>query len=123
IDKFLKNSPDVEITVKEGYSGTLTESVISGQLDAAIINRVRGQSGVLAHPVVNERLCAIVGASSKFNATRPVKVSQIADMKLILPTSQNGLRALINKQAQPDGVILKPAVALDGLLAIVDLVR
>jgi LysR family nitrogen assimilation transcriptional regulator len=120
---FLVRYPDVEIVVKEGYSTALIESVMSGQLDAAFVNRIAEPSGILATPIVDERLCVIVGAASKFNPTRPVALAQISEMNLIVPTSQNGLRTLIDRQAQAQGVILKPRVALDGLLSIIDLVQ
>lgn len=123
VQHFLDESPDVEIIVREGYSANLIEGVMSGQLDAALVNRIRGHSGFLAQSVVNERLCVVVGASSSFKPTRPVTLAQVAEMNLILPTSQNGLRSLIDVQAQAQGINLKPRVALDGLLPLIDVVQ
>lgn len=120
---FLVKYPDVEIVVKEGYSTTLVELVMSGQLDAALVNRIAEPSGILATRIVDEQLCVIVGAASKFKPKQPVALSKISEMNLIVPTSQNGLRSLIDRQAQAQGVVLKPRVALDGLLSIIDLVQ
>jgi DNA-binding transcriptional LysR family regulator len=121
--KFLVKYPDVEIVVKEGYSATLMESVMSGQLDAAVVNRVAEPSGILATPIIDERLWVIVGAASTFNPKQRVTLAQISEMNLIVPTSENGLRSLIDRQAQAQGINLKPRVALDGLLPIIDLVQ
>ncbi len=123
IQNFLAKSPDVEIIVREGYSAELIADVSSGQLDAALVNRVSAQSSVLAQRVVDERLCLVVASSSKFNPTRPVTLAQVAEMNLILPTSRNGLRSLIDLQAQAQNVSLKPRVSLDGLLPIIDVVQ
>jgi DNA-binding transcriptional LysR family regulator len=120
---FIAGSPDVQITVKEGYTDGLIDSVISGQLDAALVNRVRAPVGVDADPVVNERLCAVISTSSKIKLKAPVTLRQLANMRLILPSAQNGLRALIDKQAQAHGFNLEPRVAIDGLLPIIDLVQ
>lgn len=120
---FILKYPEVDIVVKEGYSATLVEMVISGQLDAALVNHTAESSGVLATPIVDEQLCVIVGAASKFRPKQPVALSRISGMNLIVPTSQNGLRSLIDRQAQAQGVVLKPRIALDGLLSIIDLVR
>ncbi len=123
IQTFLEKYPDVEITIKEGYSDVLMESVISGQLDAALVNRIRVPSGIQAQPIIDERLCAVAGASSRINLKSPMTLKQIAEVNLILPTPQNGLRLLIDKQAQAHGIVLKPRVAIDGLLPIIDLVQ
>jgi LysR family nitrogen assimilation transcriptional regulator len=120
---FLVKYPDVEIVVKEGYSAILMESVMSGQLDAAIVNRIAEPSGIVVNPIIDERLCVIVGAGSKFHPKRPVSLAQISKMNLIVPTSENGLRSLIDRQAQAQGIHLKPRVALDGLIPIIDLVQ
>jgi DNA-binding transcriptional LysR family regulator len=123
VQQFLSQSPDVEIIVKEGYSGNLIEEVSTGQLDAALVNSIRGRSGLVVQPVLDERLCAVLGAHSSIRPKGPLTLAQIAGMKLILPTSQNGLRTLIDSQAQAQGVIFKPRVAVDGLLPLIDVVQ
>jgi len=123
IQSFRSSSPDVEITVKEGYSDVLIESVMSGHLDVALVNRVRSSSGFHAEPLISERLCAIVSAGSHTRLKAPVTLRQLADLNLILPTQQNGLRSLIDRQAQAHGINLQPRISVDGLLPIIDLVQ
>jgi len=123
IQSFLGHSPDVQITIKEGYTGGLVESVMSGQLDAALVNHVRVPSGLEITPVVQERLCAVVSAKGSATLKAPVTLRQLADMNLILPSTQNGLRFLIDKQAQAHGITLQPRVSIDGLMPIIDMVQ
>jgi len=123
IQSFLVKTPDVEIIVREGYSADLIAKVSSGQLDAALVNRINVSSSVRAQPVLDERLCVVVSSSSAFTPKRSVTLAQVAEMNLILPSSQNGLRALIDVQAQAQGIDLKPRVSLDGLLPIIEVVQ
>lgn len=122
-EAFIERAPDVQITVKEGYTDSLIESVIAGQLDAALVNRVRTPSGVDVDPVISERLCAVISSTSKITLKAPVTLRQLANMNLILPSAQNGLRSLIDKQAQAHGFNLEPRIAIDGLIPIIDLVH
>ena len=120
---FLERSPDVQITIKEGYTGGLVESVMSGQLDAALLNHVRVPNGLDIMPVIKERLCAVVSAKGTSLLKAPVTLRQLANMNLILPSTQNGLRFLIDKQAQAHGISLQPRVSIDGLMPIIDLIQ
>lgn len=119
--EFSDRHPKVELSLTDGFSGTLTDAVSVGQLDAAIINKPRRSLALMTEPIAEEDLLLVTGPNF---APMPdsVPFKQLADIKLVLPSRRHGLRGILESFAEAEDVMLQPSVELDSISAILILV-
>jgi len=113
--------PKVELSLTDGFSGTLTDAVSVGQLDAAIINKPRRSLALNSEPIAEEELLLVTGPLHAALA-ETVPFRELAHLKLVLPTRQHGLRGIIESFGQAEDVSLAPGVEIDSISAILKLV-
>lgn len=119
--EFSADHPQVELSLTDGFSGTLTDAVSIGQLDAAIINKPRRPVALTMEPIGEEDLMLVTGALH-VNMPEAVAFSHVSSLKLVLPTRQHGLRGIIESFGQAENVSLMPTVEIDSISAILELV-
>lgn len=120
--EFSGRHPKVELSLTDGFSGTLTDAVAVGQLDAAVINKPRRPLTLTTSFIAEEAVELVTGPA---HAEQPATLSlrDVANLKLALPTRQHGLRGILESFAQAEDIRLEPAVEIDAIGAIVKLVR
>jgi DNA-binding transcriptional LysR family regulator len=122
LKEFSARHPKVELSLTNGFSATLTDAVSIGQLDAAIINKPRRPLALSSAPIAREDLLLVTGSAHPRMA-KNVPFARLAELKLVLPTRQHGLRGIIESFAQAEDVALAPSVEIDSISAILRLVR
>jgi len=125
VDSILEFSPahpKVELSMTDGFSGDLIDAVAVGKLDAAVVNKPRRPLTLKTETIAEEDLLLVTGPA---HAEVPASLgfSELAGFKLVFPTRQHGLRAIIESFAQAEDVDLRPSVQIDSISAIVKLVR
>ncbi len=113
--------PRVELSLTDGFSGTLADAVAVGQLDAAVINKPRRALSLNTEAIGEEDMLLVAGPQ---HAPLPPKLrfKDAAGLKLVLPTRQHGLRGILESFAEAQGVALAPGVEIDAISAILKLV-
>lgn len=119
--EFSERHPKVELSLTDGFSGTLTDAVSVGQLDAAIINKTRHSFALMSEPIAEEDLLLVTGAAFA-PLPESVPFRELADMKLVLPSRRHGLRGIFESFAEAEDVVLQPSLELDSISAILHLV-
>jgi LysR family nitrogen assimilation transcriptional regulator len=125
LSDFATRYPNVDVTVAEGYSRTLTDWVSGGQLDAAIINKPRGNLSLNIEPIVEEDMMLVTSALHPVRLPPRLTLKEIPSLKLalVLPTRFHGLRAILDSFARHEDVELEPALQVDSLEATIKLVE
>lgn len=116
--------PEVRLHLVESLSGNLTSMLRARQLDLAVLFQAdRGQRWSVL-PVLEERLFLIArpGLAGLPDRER-VEVGALADLPLILPSNQHGLRALLNAASSRGRYALNVVAEIDGLAVLMDAVR
>jgi len=117
--------PNLGVTVADGYSTTLADWVLGGQLDAAIINKPRRSLALNIEHIVDEELVFVTG--TRHSATIPDRLTlkQIPSLglALVLPTPSHGLRSVVDNLAAHEGVDLNPSFEVDALVTTLKLVE
>jgi len=111
LSAFHRAHPRVAITLVEGSSDRLIESVRTGATDLALV----GAAGVAPPvvdglPVVSERLVAAVPVGHPLSARRQVTLAEISTYPIICPPVGTGIRAVFDLACAADG--LRPDIAL-----------
>jgi len=106
--------PTLKLVIQEAPNGTLQDWVIRGLVGVAIVETVLPRMPRL--PLgSSERLAAIVHTRHQLLPPGPVTLSDLARLKLALPTNRFGLRQLLDSAAEQHGIRLRPYMEIDAL--------
>lgn len=107
----------VTLNVVEAYSGDLASLMRGGRLDAALTYRPTSPEGLDILDLFSERLVLVTSYSgAKLEAPR--QLSDISQLKLILPSEIHELRRIIDRVYRARAIALKPELELDSLGAV-----
>jgi len=122
VAEFTRAHPHVTLALTEGFSDALCDAVAAGQLDAAIINQPRRKLALRSETLVSEDILLLTGPQHPALPSR-IPFRQAAALRLILPTRQHGLRGILESFAQTEGVDLSPALEVDSVNGILQLIE
>jgi DNA-binding transcriptional LysR family regulator len=123
LEVFCERYPAVSIRVTGGYTTDFLEMLQIGQLDIAMVNRSRGKVGLPAIPMMREDFVMISAPGTMIADREGISLKTAATMRLIIPSTRHGLRTILDEAAHDIGVRLEPALELDELKTIEELVQ
>lgn len=113
-----KAYPDIELSICEGYSETMLEWVLAGQLDLAIVNaRQRGGAPPMQH-ILDEEMMLAHATSADWTLPKQVSFAAVRKLDLVIPSRRHGLRRILDETAANAGFALSPRLEMDTLPAI-----
>lgn len=122
LSEFCDQNPDIRLTVHEGYSAHLVEWLVDGKLDLAILSEFEEEKRLNYQKLATEELLLV---ASKDSAIRGpvVRCADIQHLKLVLPSSQNLTRILIDNELDGAGLKLTATMEVDSLAVVFGLIR
>lgn len=122
---FSEKYPNLGVTVADGYSKTLADWVLGGQIDAAIINKPRRNLALNMEHVVDEDLVLVTRAGHPAAIPARLTLKQIPSLglTLVLPTTHHGLRGIVDSFAAHENADLTPGFEVDSLVTTLKLVE
>ena len=115
--------PNVAVRVVEGLSGTLAEWVMSDEVDFAICNRPAATHGLSLRLLMTDRLVLVSARNS--NTRRPFApctLSEVADLKLVLPSPNHFLRHSLDHHIDRGDFLPATTLEIDGQSATLQFV-
>lgn len=122
LQHFVPAHPDVELHIVEAYSGTLTEQVLSDQLDFAIVPAFEGRVGLKSRLILRDREVLISARTSPFKPLAPVRLADCAQLKIVVPGPDNVRRRNLQVYFQSNGVAIERMIEMDAMMATFDFV-
>jgi len=122
LTEFCTQNPDVRLTVHEGYSAHLVEWLVEGKLDLAVLSEFEEERRLRYQRLVTEELLLVANINSKIAGPK-VKCADIQDLRLVLPSSQNLTRILIDNELERAGLKLTATMEVDSLAVVFGLIR
>jgi DNA-binding transcriptional LysR family regulator len=119
---FREQNPDVRLVIQEGYSANLVEWLVNGELDFAVLTIMEGEKRLRYQQFATEELMFVTSPGTDLPGTE-VHGVDVAEFKLILPSSQNLIRILLDATFEDIGVPLQPAMEVDSLATVFQLVH
>ena len=109
--------PQVRLKIVVAYSDFLKEWLQSGRLDVAILFGDKPESGLTKRELLDEQLVFVTSASA---TALPKKLSlqRVAQWPLVLPSSEHGLRRIIEGAYAPLGLTLDVVAEIDSLSSV-----
>jgi LysR family nitrogen assimilation transcriptional regulator len=127
LPEYLGAHPYVDVRLAEAYSGTLTDWVVSGEVQVAIVTKPPVHLGLETTHFFRDRLVLVTrasGTTQKGRRPRRRSASELQKLKLILPSPRHSLRQVIEAAAVRLGTAeAGRIVEIDGMLGTLELVR
>jgi DNA-binding transcriptional LysR family regulator len=121
---FCEQRPLVDLHIRAGYSGAVTEDVVGGLADFGIVAGDVVASAVERVDLRRESLYVIVPRDHALGETSaPVRLAQLRDVPLISPPRDSQTRLQIEGAAAAAGIHLRQAVLVPGFPEIIEYVR
>lgn len=118
---FRARMPEASLSISEGLSATMQESLIAGRLDVAVLYNAVPSPEVDTAPLLEEDLF-LVERRQAGSASRPIPLREIADKPLVIPRRPNSIRMLVETELANLGCHPQIALEIDAIPAILDLV-
>lgn len=116
--------PGIAIRCYEGYSRNLVDWLRHGVLDFAIVNTAVNDPRVKSRLLWTEHLVvAYAAGSAQPRGGGGMPAAALRDFKLVLPTKGNYLRTLMDTEIERFGIAIEPALELDSLATVLQLVH
>lgn len=116
--------PEVRLHMVEALSGHLTTMLHSRQLDLAVVFQTDTPHRWSVTPLLAEKLFVIASPQLAHRPTgTKVRLSQLAELPLILPSGSHGLRATLMAAFARARIMPHIVAEVDGLALLMDAVR
>jgi len=118
---FSRQMPEATISISEGLSAAMLESLVNGRLDVVLLYNARPSPDIEITPLQIEELF-LVQARAHNPACGAVRLRDLAALPLVIPSRPNAIRMRVESELAALGCSLRIALEIDGVSAILDLV-
>lgn len=115
---FHKKYPDVHVSATGGYTDELLELLRLSRLDLIIVNVAPKARSSAFEDILTEELMLIGAADTPLPLPAPVEVTQLSNLKLVIPSQRHGLRGIMDRVALDLGQVLQPRLEFDDIAAL-----
>lgn len=122
LDRFTREYPGVTIRLTEAYSGTLTESVLAGELDFALVPAAAPVQGLATELISRDREFLVSRQGKPDRHLTPVRLSDLEPLKLIVPGRGNARRNNLETYLETHGVRIARMLELDAMIGTLEMV-
>jgi len=123
LPRFAADHPQVKITLKEGYSDSLTTWVRTGELDFAVVIEPPGQRGLITQRLTKEALVMISGRAMGLTRWHPVNLVESPPLKLIAPLPSNSLRISLEHRIKSGELPVAELLEMDSVHGSIEFIR
>ena len=125
IREFRGRMPEATLSISEGLSVAMHESLAKGRLDIALLYNAAPSRDVEVTLLLEEDLFLVQrtdGATGAKRKPTPISLRDVAALPLVIPSRPNAIRMLVESEMASLGSRPKIALEIDGVAAILDLV-
>jgi LysR family nitrogen assimilation transcriptional regulator len=119
--EFRRLLPDATLSINEGLSKKMQESLLTGQLDIALLYNALPSPDIELRPVLQEELVLVQRLGNAASAGS-VCLKDLGGYPLIIPSRPHAIRMHVETALAGIGIQPRIAMEVDGVAAILDLV-
>lgn len=120
---FEEAHPKVMPRLVSAYTGHLIDWLHRGEIDLAVLYDPQSARSLRSQPLLHEKLFLIGPPDAGLSQDRAFPFAQLAGKRLLLPSPQHGLRAIVEDCAAEAGITLEVAVEANSFATLKGLVR
>lgn len=122
LSRFLAESPNVVVRPVEAYSAVLTEQVLAGQLEFAIVPALPATPGLASQLFAHTPEVLVSARKGTRKHLEPVRLASCGPLKVIVPGVQNTRRRTLDTYFSANGIAIEHRIEMDSMFATLDLV-
>jgi LysR family nitrogen assimilation transcriptional regulator len=118
VKDFKEKYPQHPLKILEGFSGHISEWLIDGRIDVAVLYNTKSTafSSIKTDPLLEDRLVLVGPAQNAMQLPKgPVSITSLAQIPLILPSQEHGVRVLVDRALAEKGLKPNTLVEIDSL--------
>ena len=122
---FRERMPDAQLSISEGLTSAMQESLLNGRLDIALLYNMKPTSGLEVSHLVQEELWLVQRRPPGLQEDPPpppIEFKDVSKLPLVIPSRPNAIRMLVESEMAAVGMRPNIALEIDGVTAILDLV-
>lgn len=122
---FRQQMPEAQLSISEGLSVAMQESLVNGRLDIAVLYNAQPLSGIDISPLLDEDLWLVQARPAGLQEDPPpppIALREVAQLPLVIPSRPNAIRMHVESELANIGCRPLIALEIDGVSAILDLV-
>lgn len=122
---FREKMPDAQLSISEGLTSAMQESLLNGRLDIALLYNMKPTSGLEVSHLVQEELWLVRRRPPGLQEDPPpppIEFKDVSKLPLVIPSRPNAIRMLVESEMAAVGMRPHIALEIDGVTAILDLV-
>jgi LysR family transcriptional regulator, nitrogen assimilation regulatory protein len=119
---YVEDYPDVKLKIVEGYSNVLTERVLGEDLDFAVVPTFEGRVGLRSRLLARDREMLVSGPSRGLAPMQPLRLRELAPLKLVAPGAPNIRRRNVDTYLQTNGIHIDELIEMDAMIGTLEFV-
>lgn len=122
---FREKMPDAHLSISEGLTAAMQESLLNGRLDIALLYNPKATAGLEISHLVQEELWLVQARRSALQEDPPpppIVLKEVAKLPLVIPSRPNAIRMHVESEMAGIGSRPKIALEIDGVTSILELV-
>ena len=122
---FRAELPQAQLSIREGLSADLAESLLNGRLDIAVLYNAQATEGLQRQALIDEELVLVQARPPGLAEEPPPPPSEwreLAKLALVTPSRPNAIRMHLEAEMARHDCQPKVVLEIDGVSAILDLV-
>lgn len=122
---FRQQMPDATLSIREGLSVDLQQSLVTGRLDIAVLYNAQSTLETDISPLMEEELLLVQARPPGLPEDpppEPITLKAIAQLPLVIPSRPNAIRMHVEAEMAKIGCRPLVVLEIDGVAAILDLV-
>ena len=122
---FRQAMPEASLSISEGLSVALLESLLNGRLDIAVLYNAQAGADLDITPLMAEELLLVQARPPGLAEDPPpgaIALRALAELPLVIPSRPNAIRMHVESELAGIGCRPRIALEIDGVSAILDLV-
>ena len=122
LQRFMAEFPHVELVAVQALTGEIYDKLLEDKVDIGIVLTVPNKSKYEVHELLVESMVCIIARSHPLAQSKLVTRAVLAQQKLVVPSSSQGLRDLINTYMGGCSPHFTPHLQIDSIPLIRELV-
>ncbi|WP_151446672.1 LysR family transcriptional regulator [Lacisediminimonas profundi] len=107
--------PRLSVRIATGYAGYLQKWLEAGEVDVVMLYDPKPSAALETEPLLDEVLYLVGPAGADLDPSRPVPLAFVENKPMILPSLPHGLRLLIDKACEEQGIPLTIAAETNAM--------
>ncbi len=120
--RFMEEMPDVELVVTQLLTGEIYEKLVADDVDIGIVHSVPNKTRFEVRELLVEPMVCLVAQGHPLSTMGNISRRDLAEQRLAVPSSANGLRDLIDGYMVAGDLSLTPHVQIDSVPLIREVV-